>query len=117
MQPSLRMTAVLLLGTILAGVSGALAAAVSPALTTGHSAGCHGHGPATPSPAPVSFQCCVNGHHAAIPNASFTLRSQDAAISASVADEQLRIGFACHRNSVEFLFSSNSPPGTTPLRL
>ena len=30
--------------------------------------GCHSHKPTAPAvPAPTSYQCCVNGHHAAIP--------------------------------------------------
>jgi hypothetical protein len=35
-----------------------------------HPAGCHGHG--SPTPAPVSYQCCVAGHHQAIPGSLFS---------------------------------------------
>src|SRR5260370_37687395 len=44
-----------------------------------HPAGCPSHMPAIPArspshlPVPTSHECCVNGHHAAIPNAAFSL--------------------------------------------
>lgn len=115
MQEGLRRIAGLLLGAIFV-LPGTLAVAVSPAVATQHPAGCHGHRPVAPSPAPISFQCCVNGHHAAIPNAAFTI-PQDAPRCGSNADVQLCIGRESDRNIVQFLFSSSSPPGSSPLRI
>src|SRR3989442_12560890 len=38
---------------------------------TAHPAGCHGHGSPTPT-APVSYQCCISGHHRALPGNFFS---------------------------------------------
>jgi hypothetical protein len=81
MPGSLRMIALLLLVLMAGTLPGAQALAfpeAQPLPPHPHPAGCHSPGstvPATPDPAPTSYQCCVNGHHAAIPNASFTLGS------------------------------------------
>ncbi len=81
----LRTDAVLLIFTMGCALIGAHAQ-LFPAAQASHPAGCHGRGPGIPSrshfpapiPAPTSYQCCVNGHHAAIPNAAFSLRSMAA---------------------------------------
>jgi hypothetical protein len=112
MPGSLRMVAVLLVGTIFTGLPGAGALAI-PAPSAGPPAGCHGRRPATPT----GFQCCVNGHHAAIPNAWFTSRPMDARLLVLAGDEQLRLGFAAARLFVMFVIPSNSPPGAAPLRI
>ena len=109
------MIAVLLAGTIVAGLPGAQALAV-PGAPVGHPAGCHSHRPAAPSPTP-SYQCCVNGHQAAIPNASFSSRPLDARLCGLAGDEQLPVGLACDRHFVTFVVPSNSPPGAAPLRI
>ena len=110
------MIAVLLVGTIFAALPGAQALAF-PAPSVAHPAGCHSHRPAIPSPAPPSYQCCVNGHHAAIPNTSFSSRPLDVQICGLAGSEQLRFGFARNRHSVSFAVPSNSPPGAAPLRI
>jgi hypothetical protein len=116
MQRSSGMIAVLLLVVTAAAVPGAHALAF---LTTqpAHPAGCHNHGPATPVPAPISFQCCVSGHQAAIPIASFSSIPHDAGLCGLAADEPHRPGFALDRHSVMFVVPSNSPPGAAPLRI
>jgi hypothetical protein len=117
MQTGWRVIAVGLLGAIVAALPGGLAAAVFPENSAGHPAGCHGHGPATPSPAPISYQCCVNGHHAALPNASFTNRSVQVRVCGLAVAQQLRLDSASDRFSVMFVVPSNSPPGAAPLRI
>ena len=116
MQTSSGMIAVMLLVVMAAAVPGAHALAF---LTTQpvHPAGCHNHGPATPSPAPTSFQCCVGGHQAAMPNASFSSLSPDAGPCGLAADEPPCPGFVLDRYSVTFVVPSNSPPGAAPLRI
>jgi hypothetical protein len=117
MPGSLRMIAVLLLVTMTAALPGAPALGF-PAMEARHpAAGCHGHGPATPSPEPTSYQCCVSGHDVAIPNASFSSRLLASRLCGLAADEQLRLGFAPDRHSVMFVLSANSPPGAAPLRI
>jgi hypothetical protein len=115
MQRTSGMIAALLL-VVSAAVPGAHALVF---LTTqsGHPAGCHGHGPATPSPAPNSFQCCVSGHQAAMPNASFSSLPWDAGFCGWAAGEQLSQGFALGRLPAMLIVPSNSPPGTVPLRI
>jgi hypothetical protein len=117
MQTGLRMIAVLLLGAIFAALPGAQAAAAIPGAPAGHPAGCHSHRPAVPSPASTRYQCCVNGHGAAIPNASFSSRPLDARLLVLGGDEQLHAGFASDRHSVMFVVPSNSPPAAAPLRI
>jgi hypothetical protein len=88
----------------------------------GHAAGCHdGQGPTSPSPAlpspvPKGYECCVSGHHAAIPSAAFSFRSATVGLSVNRGD--VREG-----NFVPFILSSrlvvfsSSPPGAVPLRI
>jgi len=116
MQASSRMIAVLLVGTIFAALPGAQALSFS-APSVGHPAGCHSHGPAIPSPMAPRYQCCVTGHQAAIPNASFSSRPLDALICGLAGSQQPRCGIACDRHFVMFVVPSNSPPGAAPLRI
>lgn len=116
MQTSLRMIAVGLLGAIFAALPGALAAAVFPGTPAGHAAGCHSPRPAT-SPAPSSYQCCVNGHHAALPNASFASRALGERVSGVAVAQQIRLDSAPDRRSVMFVVPSYSPPGAVSLRI
>lgn len=44
-----------------------------PTMPHEHPAGCHENGPATPSPAPAHYQCCVMGHHWAMPGTTFSV--------------------------------------------
>src|ERR1700687_767068 len=116
MQRSSGMIAVMLLVVMAAAVPGAHALAF---LTTQpvHPAGCHSHGPAIPAPAPNSFQCCMSGHHAAMPHASFSPRPLAGRLCALTAGEQISQGFALGRLPAMLIVPSNSPPGAAPLRI
>ncbi|MGC1451057.1 MAG: hypothetical protein WA830_13595 [Candidatus Sulfotelmatobacter sp.] len=109
------MIAVLLLVTLVAMLSGAQALPV-PAAHPNHPSGCHGHGPEIPAPGRTGYQCCVGGHHAAIPNASFSPRPVVAQICALHAGQDTDSNFV-GRHSVALAAPSYSPPGGTPLRL
>ena len=106
-----RMVALLMMMAIAmaAGLPGPQAMAVSP--VSSHPAGCHGHTPAVPFPSPTSFQCCVSGHQAAIPNAAFSLRSSGFSEAQLCAqDAGLRFDTAANRLSVVLVAPSDSPP-------
>jgi hypothetical protein len=82
-----------------------------------HLAGCHDHRPTTPSHTPVSYQCCLNGHHAAIPSAAFSARPLVARPSA--LDDGAPVAPASlpsHRLEA-FATHANGPPGAAPLRI
>lgn len=113
------MIAMLLLGTIFAALPGAqaLAVAVFSVAPAGHPAGCHSHRPATPTPAPASYQCCVNRHVAALPNASFTSRPLEARICGLAFASRLLLGSAFNLDSVILVVPSSSPPFAAPLRI
>jgi len=111
------MIAVGLLGTIFAALPGAQTLAAFPAAPAGHPAGCHSHRPPTPSPAPASYQCCVSGHDAAIPNAAFSSRPLEARICSVAVAQQVRLDSSSDRLSVTFVVPSNSPPGAVSLRI
>jgi hypothetical protein len=121
MPGSLRMIAVLLLAATAMSLPGALALPAAPPVHIHlHPAGCHSSkptAPAVPDPAPTSYQCCVNGHHAAVPNGLFTLRSMAAQLCSLAAAEQLRLSSASYRHSTISVVPSNSPPGAAPLRI
>jgi hypothetical protein len=116
MHGILRMVAMLLLFTMTAALPGAQAMPV-PSARADHALGCHHHGPATPSPVPTSYQCCVNGHHAAAPSVSFAIRFVAAQVGRSNSDDGPRLVLLLGMNSAIFVVSSNSPPGAAPLRI
>ena len=137
------MVAVLLVVTVATALPGAHALSFPgdriPANSAQHPAGCHGRGPATPSPSsshypdspasnspvPASYECCVSGHQAAIPNATFTLRSSlrsislpcVAALSRLDGDDIDRLDFVDRLHPAGLVIPSNSPPGGVPLRI
>jgi hypothetical protein len=119
MPTGLRMIAVGLLGAIFVALPGAQALAEAPfsGAPARHPAGCHSHGPATPSRAPASYQCCVSGHNAAVPNAAFSSRPLEARICGLIVILPSRPDAASGRFSVIFVVPSNSPPGAAPLRI
>jgi hypothetical protein len=78
---------------------------------------CHGHVPELPSRVPVSYQCCVNGHHAAMPQATFSARPLLALFSKSDSGENFSLGFALSAHSSIIVVPSSSPPGIAPLRI
>jgi hypothetical protein len=116
MQTSLRMIAMGLLGAIFIALPGAQALSAFSIAPARHPAGCHSHAPATPSPTPPSYQCCVSGHAAAIPNAAFS-NPLEARICGMAVAQQLRLDSSSDRLSVLFVVPSNSPPGAVSLRI
>lgn len=114
-----RMVVVLLSLTVATALPGAHELPF-PAAQAGHPAGCH-HQPATPSPAPISYQCCVSGHGAAMPNAAFSLRASLRTMAARFCSFDASNGPL--RDIVPFVHSavlvvpSDSPPGIAPLRI
>ena len=85
-------------------------------------AGCHAHGgqslPLSPLPAPVSYQCCLTGHDAAVVPAS---TSPQPPAQCQYAQVTLQIQSALTAYSLGglevSLLLSGDPPGTTPLRI
>ncbi|MGA2347113.1 MAG: hypothetical protein ABSF93_13960 [Candidatus Sulfotelmatobacter sp.] len=113
MHGIMRTVATLLLLTITA----ALPAAQAMPFGAGHAAGCHNHGPANPSPAPTSYQCCVNGHHAAVPIVSFSLHLAAVQVGRSNSEDRPRLALPLNVSSTGLIFPSSSPPGPVPLRI
>ena len=114
MHGILRMVALLLLITMSAMPSAQ--AMPFPAAQTGHPAGCHGHGPATPLPSQTDFQCCANGHQAAMPNAAFSIYSTAAQVCSLVDSDRDGLEFVSFGSSL-LVAPSYSPPGAVPLRI
>jgi len=110
-----RTVAVLLLFTMAAALPGVQALALS-APQTSHTAGCHGHGPAQ-TPAPTSCQCCVNGHHQAIPSASVSLRPLAPLVCRLDAGEDSAVYFLLDKRPAWLIVASASPPSAAPLRI
>ena len=123
MHGMLRTVAVLLLLTMacaLPSAHGHLAATAQES----HPAGCHSHMPAIPArspsdlPVPTSYECCVNGHHAAIPNAAFSLgpvAAQHCGLNSS--NRPCLSVVASSHAALFFVVPSNSPPNVAPLRI
>jgi len=84
-------------------------------------AGCHGrhsgHRSEAPLPVPASLQCCVNGHHAALPSATFSSRTPLAPIADFNRESNLFVNSAGASHFAPSLLPSVRPPGLTPLRI
>lgn len=113
-----KVIALLLLSMIGTGLAGtqlwALGGVVPP-----HRAACHEHWPATPLPqplAPHSYQCCVNGHHSAIPSVEFRFRSLVAVVCSLDAEGEFSPNSAAFL-PVRFVLPASSPPGSASLRI
>ena len=113
MHGILRMVGVVLL--IATAAMPAAQAMPFPAAPSGHP-GCHGHAPATPVPAPTNYQCCVSGHHAAMPGAAFSIASMPAELCSLEHCERANLRFVSFPSAVLAILS-NSPPGAVPLRI
>src|SRR5689334_183914 len=88
-----------------------------PATRVSHPAGCHDHSSEIPSPTPTSYRCCLNGHHAAIPSAAFSLRPGTGQICGLDRSTELVLNVVpCFRPS-RLLVPSSGPPGMAPLRI
>ena len=86
-----------------------------PVAQSGHP-GCHGHAPVTPVPSPTNYQCCVSGHHVAMPSAAFCIGSIAAELCCLEPIERAKLRFDSFPSAVLAL-PSNSPPGAAPLRI
>ena len=105
---------VLLLVVMVAALPGMQAFGL-PAAQPAHSAGCHGHGGATPPPVPISYQCCASGHHAAVPATAFIPDALAVEHWHDIDDGFLSSALRQHfSTSVD---PPNSPPGSAPLRI
>jgi len=113
MSLSSRIVAVIVLVAVGAAFAGAQASSLS--IPQPKHPPCHGHMPA-PSRAPVSYQCCINGHHAAIPQATFSPRPLEALLSA-LPDNQGDLVCSIAMYSPVPVFVADSPPGLAPLRI
>jgi hypothetical protein len=82
-----------------------------------HSAGCHGQRPANPAPASTRYECCANGHHAAVPSGSFSLQVAAVQVGSLGRGDGCSLAWTFGVKSATFLFPSNSPPGAAPLRI
>jgi hypothetical protein len=90
-------------------------------------AGCHDHTlptslpspvfPATVPRAPRSYQCCVTGHHAAIPLAPFSLRLVLAWVGETTDAAQFSSVTELHFSSLLLVSPFSSPPGSFSLRI
>lgn len=78
---------------------------------------CHGHMPEQPARVPVSYQCCANGHHAAIPQATFQARPLVALFSKSDGGENSSLASVVAAHFSMIVAPSSSPPGVAPLRI
>jgi hypothetical protein len=116
MHGMLRMVAVALVVTMAAASPDAHGLKV-PVAGTGHAAGCHGHGPVTPTPSPTNYRCCVSGHHAAIPNSAFSLQSAASHLCPSDNGKDHGLKFILRHDPAVMIVSSYSPPGAAPLRI
>lgn len=98
-----------------------LVAAFPVALVSGHSTPqaklppCHGHMPV--QPAPVSYQCCINGHQAAIPQAMYSPHPLFAQLSTLDSGEEFSSASAFSSYSSMIVIPASSPPGIAGLRI
>ncbi len=90
-------------------------------------AGCHAHGgqslplsplPHSPLPAPVSYQCCLTGHDAAVVSASTSPQPPAQCQYAQVTLQIQSALTAYFLGGLEIsMLLSADPPGTNPLRI
>lgn len=73
--------------------------------------------PATIPPAPRSYQCCVAGHHAAIPFAPFSFLQVLAHVGDASGAGQFSLLAAVHFLSIVLISPFGSPPGSFSLRI
>jgi hypothetical protein len=113
-----RMIGVFLLGVMVATLPDAQTFALTAA-SPAHAAGCHEHGgaPAAPEPVryPVNYQCCANGHHAAVPATTFV--PDDLAVQNCHLTDGLFLSSSRLVDSAIPVDPSHSPPDISPLRI
>jgi len=111
-----RILAVLLLSAMAAALPGVQAFALS-STPPAHLMGCHSHGPATPIPAPVGYQCCMNGHNWTIPIASFSERPLLAQFAKSDRSDDFSLVSVLSAHVSIIVVPASSPPAIAPLRI
>jgi len=104
---------------VLVAVSAAFASAQASALSIPQPKypPCHGHMPGQPARVPLSYQCCLNGHHAAIPQATFSLTQLLAQVCKSYGGEDLSLSSVLSAHFSIIVVPASSPPGIAPLRI
>jgi len=108
-----RPLALLLVVALLAALPSVQAMAIPAA---GHPARCHEPAPADPSPAPSNYQCCVSGHHWAIPAGSFSPDPMIAWMFVPAVHGDLP-EFISRQSSAQPVIPFSSPPDAAPLRI
>jgi len=78
---------------------------------------CHRHMPEQPARTPVSYQCCINAHHVAIPQATFSPRPLLAQFSKSDGGEDISLASVLSAHFSTIIVPASSPPGIAPLRI
>jgi len=81
--------------------------------TVERAAECHGHMPSTPAPAQPGHQCCATGHQWAIPGSPVILHPVIAQAGTRLEYDLQPYLFIRPRHAI----FSDSPPGTTSLRI
>ena len=110
-----RIVAVLLLLPFLSAMFTAQGFA-SSTMPAEHPAGCHEPMP-TPPPPPVSYQCCVMGHHWAVPGATFSVDRLGLHAFPANSAPNLSITLTSAAHEEELVVSCASPPQAVPLRI
>jgi hypothetical protein len=111
-----RLIAVLLLTPLLTAMLSSQSLAL-PSMSAEHPAGCHENGPVTPSRAPVSYQCCVMGHHWAVPGIAYSFEHTALETLQFDSLEHFFPGSASRQNVQGGTYLSVSPPKSLPLRI
>ncbi len=111
MFPRSRLMSGLLLLAFVAALPGTQVFAMT--MPAGHPAGCHDSGP-SPADTP-SYECCISGHHWAMPGAAFSLHPLVDMANVSEPDHD---AICSVPSSFEIAVApSVSPPGSSPLRI
>jgi len=126
----LLLIAALVMSTLATGVRAeadhaASSSSLSLAAPAPRSASCHSQGSKTlpdsqkshsPRPAPVSYQCCLTGHDAAVVRALFVPHPSGQGTRLGLGREPA-LTTCCLRDLEVSMVLSADPPGSTPLRI
>jgi hypothetical protein len=113
MRSNSRFVVVLVLCVVATALPGAQALALSSVSVP--SAGCHGHAPA--APAPVSYQCCINGHHWTLPSTAISVHPLFARLSEVEDDSRFYLISSFRFETATSVVPASSPPGFAQLRI
>jgi hypothetical protein len=122
----LLLIAALAMATLATGALAEVDHASSPLATPAQPiAGCHAHGGTTlpdsrhshsPRPTPVSYQCCLTGHDAAVLQTSHSPQPSAQCSFATLQVETALMAYSLGGLDFLMVLSAN-PPGSTPLRI